>query len=172
MASTETAAAAATNGHGEGERREIEVENPATGRVIGRVPEMDAAEVHAMAQRGRAAQPGWEALGFEGRGRVMRRAQKWVMDNHDRLVETIVSETGKTHEDARIRVLGEARRGLPRRREGQELLALRRGQEAPRALQAARADRRDRAVELPARQQLRRLHPGAHGRELGDPQAE
>ena len=28
--------------------------------------------------RARAAQPGWEAAGFEGRARVLRRAQKWV----------------------------------------------------------------------------------------------
>ncbi|MEN3283254.1 MAG: hypothetical protein V7607_4394, partial [Solirubrobacteraceae bacterium] len=41
-------------------------------------------------------------LGFEGRGRVLRRAQKWLVDNVDRVVETIVSETGKTYEDALI----------------------------------------------------------------------
>ena len=52
--------------------------------------------------RARAAQPAWEALGFEGRAKVLRRAQKWVVDNADRIVETIVSETGKTHEDAVI----------------------------------------------------------------------
>ena len=61
-----------------------------------------------MAARGRAAQPEWEAYGFEGRGRVLRRAQKWLMDNAERVVETIVSETGKTYEDAQLAEIGYA----------------------------------------------------------------
>ena len=46
--------------------------------------------------RARAAQPAWEALGFEGRARILKRAQKWMLDNAERVVRTIVSETGKT----------------------------------------------------------------------------
>src|SRR5256885_4443708 len=83
-------------GTGEG----IAVENPATGEIVATVPDLGADAVAEMAARGRAAQPEWEAYGFEGRGRVMRRAQKWLMDNADRVIATIVSETGKTHEDA------------------------------------------------------------------------
>ena len=83
-------------------RPEIEVENPATGQVIGRVPNKGPDEVAAAVARARAAQPAWEALGFEGRGRVLRRAQKWMIDHSDRVIETIVSETGKTWEDALI----------------------------------------------------------------------
>jgi acyl-CoA reductase-like NAD-dependent aldehyde dehydrogenase len=83
-------------------RAEIEVENPATGEIIGRVPNMSAEEVAEMVARARAAQPAWEALGFEGRGRILRRAQKWLIDNSDRVIETIVSETGKTWEDAQL----------------------------------------------------------------------
>ena len=55
-----------------------------------------------MVARARAAQPGWEALGFEGRGRILLRAQKWLIDNADRVIRTIVSETGKTYEDAQL----------------------------------------------------------------------
>jgi acyl-CoA reductase-like NAD-dependent aldehyde dehydrogenase len=80
----------------------IPVENPATGEVIATVPVLSAEEVHAVVARARAAQPGWEALGFDGRSRILRRAQKWVTDNADRIVETIVSETGKTYDDALI----------------------------------------------------------------------
>ena len=83
-------------------RPEIEVENPATGEVIGHVPNAGPDEVAAAVARARAAQPAWEALGFEGRGRVLRRAQKWMIDHSDRVIETIVSETGKTWEDALI----------------------------------------------------------------------
>src|SRR3954454_8290105 len=79
---------------------EIAVENPATGEVIAHVPDLGPERVAEMARRGRAAQPAWEALGFDGRGRVLRRAQRWLMDNADRVIETIVSETGKAWEDA------------------------------------------------------------------------
>jgi acyl-CoA reductase-like NAD-dependent aldehyde dehydrogenase len=78
----------------------IAVENPATGRVIAHVPDLGPEQVSELARRARAAQPAWEALGFEGRGRVLRRAQRWLIDNSDRVIETIVSETGKTWEDA------------------------------------------------------------------------
>src|SRR5215213_11238792 len=79
---------------------EITVENPATGEVIARVPTVSPEELRRMAERGRAAQPAWEALGFEGRGRILRRAQKWVVDNAERIAQTIVSESGKAYEDA------------------------------------------------------------------------
>jgi acyl-CoA reductase-like NAD-dependent aldehyde dehydrogenase len=82
--------------------REIPVENPATGEIIRTIPATTPAEVATLVARARAAQPAWEALGFEGRGRILRRAQKWVTDNADRIVETIVSETGKTWEDAQL----------------------------------------------------------------------
>src|SRR5215210_7948770 len=87
-------------------QQQIEVENPATGAIVSSVPILSADEVRALAERGRAAQPAWEALGFEGRARVLRRAQKWVVDHRERLIETIVSETGKTHEDALLAEIG------------------------------------------------------------------
>ena len=87
---------------------EIQVENPATGEVVGSVPNMPPDEVAALVARARAAQPAWEALGFDGRAAVLRRAQKWVTGNQDRVVETIVSETGKTHDDALINEVGYA----------------------------------------------------------------
>jgi len=59
-----------------------------------------------MAARARAAQPGWDALGFEGRGKVLRRAQKWMLDNVERILDVVVSENGKTHEDAQLADLG------------------------------------------------------------------
>jgi acyl-CoA reductase-like NAD-dependent aldehyde dehydrogenase len=78
----------------------ISVENPATGQVIRTVPVTPPEDVPSLVQHAREAQPAWEALGFDGRARILRRAQKWVVDNTDRIVETIVSETGKTWEDA------------------------------------------------------------------------
>ena len=81
---------------------EIPVINPGTGEQIATVPDLDAAAVAELAKRAREAQIGWDAYGFEGRAQVLRRMQKWLMDNADRVTATIVSETGKTYEDARL----------------------------------------------------------------------
>jgi acyl-CoA reductase-like NAD-dependent aldehyde dehydrogenase len=81
---------------------DIAIENPATGEVIAHVADLTAEQVAALAHAARAAQPAWEALGYEGRGRILRRAQKWVVDNTDRVIQTIVSETGKAYEDALV----------------------------------------------------------------------
>ncbi len=87
---------------------EIPVENPATGETVTTVPDLGPEAVAEMAARARAAQPEWEAYGFDGRARVLLRAQKWLMDNAERVVETIVSETGKTYEDAQLAEIGYA----------------------------------------------------------------
>src|SRR3954469_2993379 len=78
----------------------IPVENPATGETIRDVPLTPPEEVAAVVARSRQAQPGWEALGYEGRGRVLKRAQKWLLDHADEVADTIVAETGKAREDA------------------------------------------------------------------------
>jgi len=85
---------------GNGQRKTIEVTNPATGENIASVPALDPTEVAELVQRARAAQPGWEALGFDGRAKIFRRAQKWLVENQERVIDTIVSEAGKTYEDA------------------------------------------------------------------------
>jgi acyl-CoA reductase-like NAD-dependent aldehyde dehydrogenase len=84
----------------------IGVENPATGELITTIPLLGADELRAMAERARVAQPGCEAMGFEGRGKVLRRAQKWMLDNAERVIDVVVSESGKTHEDAQLADLG------------------------------------------------------------------
>src|SRR6202789_2011564 len=84
----------------------IAVENPATGAVVSTIPILGAAELAQLAATAREAQPQWAAIGFEGRARVMRRAQKWILDNAERVLDTVVSETGKTYEDAQLADLG------------------------------------------------------------------
>jgi acyl-CoA reductase-like NAD-dependent aldehyde dehydrogenase len=102
---TATTGAAALSGNGK-PAESIEVKNPATGEVIGSVPTVPVEEVGALVARARAAQPGWEALGFDGRAKVLRRAQKWLIDNGDRVARTIVSESGKAYEDAYLAEVG------------------------------------------------------------------
>jgi acyl-CoA reductase-like NAD-dependent aldehyde dehydrogenase len=108
MATVEQQAPHTANGATAAGREDIPVENPATGEVVATVPDLGADAVAEMAARGRAAQPGWEAFGFEGRARVLLRAQKWVMDHAEQIVATICSETGKTFEDAELAEIGYA----------------------------------------------------------------
>ncbi len=103
MASAQQQETAKTNG---GPTNTIPVENPATGELITTIQILGAEDLEAMAARAREAQPQWEAIGFDGRGRIMRRAQKWMLDNADRVIESVVSETGKTYEDAQLADLG------------------------------------------------------------------
>src|SRR3954471_4355157 len=78
----------------------IAVENPATGATIREVALTPPEDVQALVERARAAQPAWQALGYEGRGRILKRTQKWLLDHADEVADTIVAETGKAREDA------------------------------------------------------------------------
>jgi acyl-CoA reductase-like NAD-dependent aldehyde dehydrogenase len=98
MSTVEQEPAAAQNGVGASPT--IAVENPATGETIAHVPDMSAEQVEELAARARTAQPGWEALGFEGRAEVFGEMRRWLVQNRQRMVQTIVEETGKTREDA------------------------------------------------------------------------
>src|SRR5947209_12092390 len=100
MASVTQQESATTNGGSAQDT--IAVENPATGKLITTVPILGADELARMAERARAAQPAWDAMGFEERGRILRRAQKWMVDNLERVIEVVMSESGKTYEDAQI----------------------------------------------------------------------
>jgi acyl-CoA reductase-like NAD-dependent aldehyde dehydrogenase/choline dehydrogenase-like flavoprotein len=80
----------------------IPVENPATGETIATVPEVGADELRAMAARGREAQPTWGAIGYEGRAEVLLAAGRWMVANADRVVRTIVGETGRPADETQF----------------------------------------------------------------------
>ena len=86
----------------------IAVRSPASGELLAEVPELGAEEVAQLARRARAAQPEWEALGFEGRAKVLRALARALLDDSAALIETIVSETGKAYDDAQLIELGYA----------------------------------------------------------------
>ena len=86
----------------EDDTAQIAVENPATGEVIGHVP----AVTRGRCRRARATRAGRSA-GLGGarlrRPRTsLKRMQHGSMDNADRSIRTICSETGKAYEDAQI----------------------------------------------------------------------
>jgi acyl-CoA reductase-like NAD-dependent aldehyde dehydrogenase len=82
--------------------RRIRVEDPATGRLTAIVDVVAPEHIPELVARARAAQPGWDALGFEGRNELFGRAQKWMVDNRERVIRAIVSETGKAWEEAQL----------------------------------------------------------------------
>ncbi|MDO9356900.1 MAG: succinic semialdehyde dehydrogenase [Solirubrobacteraceae bacterium] len=81
-------------------RPQIAIQNPATGETIGHVPNLDPAGVGAIVDAARAAQPAWEALGFKARAALMRDMQAWLLRHRSEVVDAVVSENGKTREDA------------------------------------------------------------------------
>jgi acyl-CoA reductase-like NAD-dependent aldehyde dehydrogenase len=165
MATVEQRATATGSTNGDG----IRVENPATGEIIGSVPNRSAARWRRSSRaHGRPSRRGRRS-DSPAVPAILRRAQKWVMDNSDRLIATIVSETGKTYEDAQLAEISyvasafgfwaKAAPRVPGRREDQVVQSVRRGPQAHRPLPPARRGRRHRPVELPAVQLVRRLHP-------------
>lgn len=69
--------------------------DPATREVVGSVPLTPIAEVPAIVARARAAQPAWEALGFEKRAALLREAYRAFEENAEALGRLITREMGK-----------------------------------------------------------------------------
>ena len=80
----------------------IEVENPATGETLTTVPELAAAEVRALVEAARAAQPAWAEAGFEARAEVLLAARRWLVANAERVVATICGETGRPADETQF----------------------------------------------------------------------
>jgi acyl-CoA reductase-like NAD-dependent aldehyde dehydrogenase len=82
------------------DRETFEVTNPADGSVITDVPIDGPAEVATTVARVRSNQPAWQALGIKGRARWLGPLRDWLIDNHDRIAETMQRETGKVWGEA------------------------------------------------------------------------
>ena len=88
--------------------RFAEVDNPATGEPVARVPLATAAEVDAAVAAASEAFPEWAATSPLRRARTMFRFKALLDDNIDALAEIITTEHGKVHSDA----VGSIARGL------------------------------------------------------------
>jgi acyl-CoA reductase-like NAD-dependent aldehyde dehydrogenase len=95
--STEATNGASANGHG---AESIDVHNPATGGLIATIPVDSPARVVETVARVRDNQPEWEAMGIEGRRHWLGRLRDWMLDNQDRIADTMQSETGKVRAEA------------------------------------------------------------------------
>ena len=78
----------------------IEVHNPATGELIRSVPVDSPKAVAEKVARVRANQPEWEAMGIEGRYHWLGKLRDWLLDNEERVLDTMQAETGKVRADA------------------------------------------------------------------------
>ena len=92
--------ARSVSGHGVPQRSRSRTRRPA--RPLATVPELGADDVAAMVATARAAQPGWEALGFEARAEVLLAARTWMVANAERVVQTICAETGRPADETQF----------------------------------------------------------------------
>jgi acyl-CoA reductase-like NAD-dependent aldehyde dehydrogenase len=79
-----------------GQARRLRLESPATRQPIGEISVHDAEQVRERVAAARRAQPAWEALGFERRAEIMRRALSILLSQQDRFIEVITQETGRS----------------------------------------------------------------------------
>ena len=88
--------------------RWIEVDDPASGQIIGRVPDLGATAAHAAIEAARQAQPGWAALPAQGRARVLRRLTAMIIEHGEDLAALLTAEQGKPLSEARREIASTA----------------------------------------------------------------
>lgn len=85
-----------------------EVHNPATGEVLALVPMSGREDVAEAVEAAQSAYPGWRATPPQARAKHMFRFRELLDRNRDELARLVVSDMGKTLDDAR----GEVERGI------------------------------------------------------------
>lgn len=84
------------------------VTNPATGKELGRVPNMGAAETEAAVEAAAAAFPAWRKLLAKDRAKILRKWADLIVENADALAALLSAEQGKPVAEARGEVIGGA----------------------------------------------------------------
>jgi succinate-semialdehyde dehydrogenase/glutarate-semialdehyde dehydrogenase len=79
----------------------IDVDNPATGDVLGTVPKMGAAETWRAIEAAEAALPGWRAKTAKERAQILRRWFELMMANQEDLAALMTAEQGKPLAESR-----------------------------------------------------------------------
>ena len=78
-----------------------EVTDPATGKVLGTVPDMGAAETRRAIEAAAAAFPAWAAKTAKERSQVLRRLYQLMMEHQEDLARLLTAEQGKPLAEAR-----------------------------------------------------------------------
>ena len=79
----------------------IEVKNPATGALVGRVPAMGQAETRRAIEAAHAAQPAWRKLLASERAAILRKLFNLMLENADDLAVIMTAEQGKPVKESR-----------------------------------------------------------------------
>lgn len=88
----------------EGSGATIDVLNPATDKLISRVPDGGAADVERAVAAAKKAQPAWERLPAIQRANHLRAISAKIRANAERLARTVVMEQGKVPELAAVEI--------------------------------------------------------------------
>src|SRR5450631_759064 len=83
----------------------FEVDNPATGAIVGRVPNMGAEETKRAIAAAEAALPAWRALPAKERSRVLRKWFDLIVANADDLALLLTTEQGKPLAEAKGEIM-------------------------------------------------------------------
>ncbi|NRA08260.1 MAG: aldehyde dehydrogenase family protein [Myxococcales bacterium] len=84
----------------DGSRRRYRLSSPVSLEPLGEFEAMNAEDVAAAVKRARKAQPAWAARPVSERARYLKRVLARVLEAQDRIIETVVRETGKTETEA------------------------------------------------------------------------
>jgi succinate-semialdehyde dehydrogenase / glutarate-semialdehyde dehydrogenase len=79
----------------------ISVTNPATGQLIGTVPNMGAAETRRAIDFANQALPAWRSKTAKERSRILRKWFDLIMQNQEALAQLMTAEQGKPLEESR-----------------------------------------------------------------------
>jgi len=85
---------------------EIEVINPATGKIIGKVAADDKASIERKYKAARAAQPGWQGLGLKSRLEILKKFRDRVEKDIEEAALTLTRDTGKPISQSRNELKG------------------------------------------------------------------
>lgn len=108
------------------EQPATDIINPATGEVIATVPAHSKDDTREAFARARVAQKRWEKTSFRQRRKILLRFHNLVLDNRERLMDTIQDENGKSRLSALEEVLDVALTARHYGYKGEKLLRPRR----------------------------------------------
>jgi succinate-semialdehyde dehydrogenase/glutarate-semialdehyde dehydrogenase len=83
----------------------FEVDNPASGAIVGRVPNMGGAETRRAIEAANAALPAWRALPAKERSRILRKWFDLIVAHADDLALILTTEQGKPLAEAKGEIL-------------------------------------------------------------------
>ena len=88
-----------------GERELMDVDQPFTGALLGRVPRCTAEDVTSALERAHEAQRAWKRTSFAERKRILLRFHDMILERQDEALDLIQLETGKARRHAFEEVL-------------------------------------------------------------------